>query len=83
MHTLIKELVLRRVERRPEIHFNESRRLVKKRTEVARLRRRLSFFFYKILIPNATSSGSGACEHPTAPFVMVGACARALHRGNN
>ena len=47
VHALIKKLVLRRVEHRPEIHFNESRRLVKKRTEVARLRRRLSFFFTK------------------------------------
>ena len=44
VHALIKELAIRRVEHRSEIHSNESQ-YVAEGTEVARLRRRF-FLFY-------------------------------------
>ena len=46
VHTLIKELVIRRVEHRSEIYPNESLHLAE-RTEVARLWRRFSLFYNK------------------------------------
>ena len=45
MYALIKELAIRRVEHRSEIHSNESQNLAEG-TEVARLRRRLSFVLH-------------------------------------
>ena len=42
VHALIKEVTIRRVEHRSEIHSNGSRHLAEE-TEVARLRRRFSF----------------------------------------
>ena len=45
VHTLIKELAIIRVEYRSETHFNEYQHLAEG-TEIARLRRRLSFLFY-------------------------------------
>ena len=51
MHALIKELAIRRVEHRSEIHSNESQHLVEG-TQVARLRRRLSF----VVLQQAPSS---------------------------
>ena len=50
VHALIKELAIRRVEHRSEIHSNESQLLVEG-TEVARLRRRFSLFYSRHLHP--------------------------------
>ena len=44
VHALIKELAIRRVEHRSETHSNKSQHLAEG-TEVARLRRRFSFFY--------------------------------------
>ena len=67
VHTLIKELAIRRVERRTETHSNESQHLTE-RTEVARLRLRFSCFTVGTFIPHASPSlqtEGGTCEHPT------------------
>ena len=48
VHTLIKELAIRRVEHRSETHSNESQHLAEG-TEVARLRRRFSFVLQQAL----------------------------------
>ena len=48
VHALIKELAIRRVEHRSETHSNESQHLTKG-TEVARLRRRISFVLQQAL----------------------------------
>ena len=48
MHALIKELAIRRVQHRSETYSNESQRLAEG-TEVARLRRRLSFVLQQAL----------------------------------
>ena len=48
VHTLIKELVIRRVEHRSKIHFNESQDLAKGK-EAARLRRRFTFILQQTL----------------------------------
>ena len=48
VHALIKELAIRRVERRSEIHSNESQHLVEG-TEVARFRRRFSLVLQQAL----------------------------------
>ena len=48
MKALIKELAIRRVEDRSEIHSDESQHLAE-RTEVARLQRQFSFVFYHAL----------------------------------
>ena len=49
VHALIKELIIRRVEHRSEIHSNESQHLAEG-TEVARLRRRFSFVLPQALL---------------------------------
>ena len=49
VHALIKELVIRRVEHRSEIHSNESQHLAEG-TEVARLRWRFSFVLLQALL---------------------------------
>ena len=48
VHTLIKELAIRRVQHRSETHSNESQHLAEG-TEVARLRRRFSFVLQQAL----------------------------------
>ena len=48
VHALIKELAIRRVEHRSEIHSNESQHLAEG-AEVARLRRRFSFVLQQAL----------------------------------
>ena len=48
VHTLIKELAIRRVQHRSETHSNESQHLAEG-TEVARLRRRFSFALQQAL----------------------------------
>ena len=48
VHALIKELALRRVKHRSETHSNESQHLAEG-TELARLRRRLSFVLQQAL----------------------------------
>ena len=48
VHTLIKELAVRRVQHRSETHSNESQHLAEG-TEVARLRRRFSFVLQQAL----------------------------------
>ena len=48
VHTLIKELVIRRVQHRSETYSNESQHLAEG-TEVARLRRRFSFVLQQAL----------------------------------
>ena len=65
VHALIKELAIRRVEPRSEIHSNESQHPAKG-TEVARL---------------WLQTGGGTCEHPTAPFARSGVCTSASYRG--
>ena len=88
VHTLIKELAIRRVEHRSETYSNESQHLVKA-TEVARLRRRFSFLFCFTagpFIPHALPSlqtGGGACEQLTAPFARPSVWTRASYRGGN
>ena len=82
-HALIEELAIKRVDRRSEIHSNESQHLVEG-TKVARLRRRFFFFTACTFITRASSSlqtGGGACEYPTAPFARPGVCTRASYRG--
>ena len=49
MHTLIKELAIRRVEHRSALHSNEFQHLAEG-TEVTRLRRRFSFVSQKALL---------------------------------
>ena len=82
VHALIKELAIRRVEHRSEIHSNESQHLAE-RTEVARLRCQFSFYFTgRHFIPQASSSlqtGGGACGHSTAPLTRSGVCTRRLY----
>ena len=48
VHTLIKELVIRRVDHRSEVHSNAPQYLVEG-TEVASLRRRFSFILHQAL----------------------------------
>ena len=48
LHALIKELAIRRVQHRSETYSNESQHLAEG-TEVARLRRRFSFFLQQAL----------------------------------
>ena len=84
VHTLIKEIAIRRVEHRSEIHSNESQHLVEG-PDVACLRRRFSFCFTAgTFIPHAPSclqATSDASGHPTAPFARSGAFVSALYRG--
>ena len=84
VHALIKELAIRRVQHRSETDSNESQHLAEG-TEVARLRRRFSFYFTAgTPIPHASPSlqvGGGACEHPAAPFARPGVCTNASYRG--
>ena len=61
VHALIRELAIRRVEHRSEIHSNESRHLAEG-TKVARLQR------IYLVLQQALSFRTRSCGHPTAAF---------------
>ena len=69
VHALIKELAIRRVEHRPETHYNESQHLAEG-AEVARLRRRFSFVLQQTL---SFRTRHHLCRQGVAP-----ACTRQL-----
>ena len=81
VNAFIKELAIRRVEHRFEIHYNESQHLAEGK-EVGRLRQQLSFCFTeaRTCIPHASSSlqtRSGARGHTADPFGRLGVSAHA------
>ena len=74
VYALIKELAIRPLEHRSEIHPNESRHLAEG-IEVTRLRRQLSFVLQQAL---SFRTRHHLCRQgvPTAPFATPGVCTR-------
>ena len=83
VHTLIKELAIRRVQHRLETYSNESQHLAEG-TEVARLRRRFSFVLNRAL---SFRTRHHLCKQgvvlTTAPFARPGVCTSSSYRGGN
>ena len=87
VHAVIKELAIRRVEHRSEIHSNESQHLAEGTEEVVRLRRRFSSFyskhFHSARVTISADRGWRLRAPDRAPFARLGICTRESYGGDN